>query len=125
MLHREIVARDVGLVMRDVICHWTPFTRTDPDDDKAGFHFGLVPSADLWDGWHADFGNWDSLLRRIEHALHNKNDAYRVLNVTVQDATDTLSKRLNVTLTLLVDKIMAADKAIAELAQPEAPQEDA
>lgn len=106
MLHRQEIALDVGLAIRDVVVQWTPYTLNDPDDDETGFRFSLIPSAPRWDGWDAKRGSWHVLLARIDQLLGQRRPEYAPLTISVADIDDTLNESLSVTQILLTDKIM-------------------
>ena len=106
MPHIGDVAADVGMTIRHIIVQWTPYTLNHPSVDQNGFHFKLVPSAELWDGWRAEQRSWHVLLSKIVQSLHNLRPEYAALNVNVTDVTDTLDEPLALTRILLVEKIM-------------------
>lgn len=99
MLDREIVRRDVGLVLRDVVILSTPFT-------AENYSPLIVPNKEWSDGWEADLPNWGMTLREVEVKLHQIDANYRVLRVVVADAAETLNKALNEAAELLTEKLM-------------------
>lgn len=107
MLDRSQVFADVVLTMRDVVVKYTPYTLKDPDADKSGFRFTLVPKAKLWKGWNATMRGWENDLSRIVQALHDKRPEYAVLSVNVKDIDKTRGAPLSTTRTLLFEKIVA------------------
>jgi hypothetical protein len=64
------------------------------------------------DGWAADLANWAMILKAVEAGLHTLQPAYKVLHVTAEDATNTLSKALFHACELLTQKIMTSEKAL-------------
>lgn len=105
MLDRQIVRRDVGLTVRNVVVRSTIFS------DET-YNSSIVPKEEPMKGWEANRANWGMILKAIEVELHHMEPEYKVLNVDSRDATATLKKPLFDTSERLTNKIMEGNEQL-------------
>lgn len=100
----EVVTIVAQVMRHQLICN-TPYRDVDPDEDKRGFRWSLIPSKAEFDGWNANEQAWHTNLGDIATALAKARPSYPKLDFDIPFVKDTLDIEIEETMSKIVDLI--------------------